>query len=284
MSSRFESDVETIAVLGLGVIGGSLVQALAHRAPSLRRVGWSPRSEERTAALESGALTKAPSEWEDAVVDADLVVLAVPLDPCLELLSNLGELTKPAATLTDVASLKGPVRRAAVRSGLTSHWVGSHPMAGSEGSGFAHARAELFEGARVWITDAGAEPLHVERVRMLWALAGGQPEKIQDEAHDRAMALVSHLPQLLANALGAELSRREVPVAALGPGGRDMTRLAASSHAMWMDLFRHAPDELTAGLRGVSATLERAAAALESGRVEQLVELMDESRAWKTES
>ena len=134
------------------------------------------------------------------------------------------------------------------------------------------------------MTDAGADALHVERIRTLWALVGAKPETIEDEAHDRAMALVSHLPQLVASALGAELSRRKVPAEDLGPGGRDMTRLAASSPLMWMDLFRHAPTELAAGLRGLSATLERAALALESGQLDELEELMKEGRVWRTES
>ncbi len=284
MTSRLEPETGTVAVLGLGVVGGSLVRALARRAPETRRVGWSPSLGERTAALESGALTDAPSAWEDAVAEADLVVLAMPMEACLRVLADLDGLTRPSATLTDVASLKVPVRRVAVESGVGRRWVGSHPMAGSEGSGFSHARAELFEGADVWITDAGADPEHVQRVQAIWSLVGGRPRRTRDDDHDRAMALVSHLPQVVASALGAELARRDVAVEALGPGGRDTTRLAASSPGMWMDLFRHAPAELAQGLRGVSTTLERAAAALEAGRADELEGLMRQSRAWRARS
>lgn len=277
-------EIDTVAVLGMGIIGGSLLRALSAREPELRRVGWSPALGERMEALESGVVTDAPSAWEDAVAEAELVVLAMPLEACLRVLEDLEGLTSPTTTLTDVVSLKAPVRRVAVRSGVARRWVGAHPMAGSEKSGFSGSRADLFEDATIWITHAGADPAHVDRVRALWELVGGRPRETDDEAHDRAMALVSHLPQLVASALGAELAARDVAEAEMGPGGRDTTRLAASAPGMWTDLFRHAPPELADGLRGVSTRLHRAADALEGGRVEELEELMRTSRAWRTEA
>lgn len=276
-----ETPVRRVAVLGLGLIGGSLARALAERARDLTVIGWSPSLGERGQALEEGVVQAAPTAWEEAVEEADVVVLAMPLEACLRVLPELAGLTGPDTTLTDVASLKAPLMHAARTAGLTDRWVGGHPMAGSEGSGFRHARATLFDGARVWLTMDGAGDRHVERVRALWRAAGADPRDIDADEHDRSMALVSQLPQLVANALAAELAARGVATETLGPGGRDMTRLASSPSGMWLDLFRYAPDGLPAALRGVAGTLETAAAALEARDLDRLEALMRETRAWK---
>ncbi len=279
-----QAPAHRVAVLGLGVIGGSLARVLAENAPGTTVIGWSPSIGEREQALEEGVVHAAPTAWEDAVEEADVVVLAMPLEACLRVLPEMAGLTGPATTLTDVASLKAPLMHAARTSGLTDRWVGAHPMAGSEGSGFRHARETLFDGARVWITTDGAGESHVERVRALWRAAGAEPRDIDADEHDRSMVLVSHLPQLVANALAAELARRGVETDAMGPGGRDMTRLAASPPGMWLDLFRHAPEGLPNALRGVAGTLEAAAGALESGDLARLEALMRETRTWKEEA
>lgn len=276
-----DAPARRVAVLGLGLIGGSLARALAERVPDLTIIGWSPSLGERGQALEEGVVQAAPTAWEEAVEEADLVVLAMPLEACLRVLPELAGLTGPDTTLTDVVSLKTPLMHVARTSDLTHRWVGAHPMAGSEGSGFGQARATLFDGARVWLTVDGAGERHVERVRALWRAAGAEPREIDAEEHDRSMALVSHLPQLVANALAAELAGRGVATDTLGPGARDMTRLAASPSGMWLDLFRHAPEGLPAALRGVAGILETTAAALESRDIERLEALMKDTRTWK---
>lgn len=276
-----EAPARRVAVLGLGLIGGSLARALARRAPDLTLIGWSPSLGERGQALEEGVVQAVPTAWEEAVEEADLVVLAMPIEACLRVLPELSGLTGPDTTLTDVASLKAPLMHVARTSELTHRWVGAHPMAGSEGSGFRHARANLFDGARVWLTTDGAGEAHVERVRALWRAAGAEPRDIDADEHDQSMALVSHLPQLVANALAAELAGRGVVTDTLGPGGKDMTRLAASPPDMWLDLFRHAPEGLPAALRGVARSLDATAAALESRDIAWLEALMRETRTWK---
>jgi len=274
-----------VAVLGLGVIGGSLVRALRAELPGTRIMGWSPALGERSAAVDAGLLDGAPAAWEDAVDEADLVVLATPLGACLQMLPELEGIMLGRATVMDVASLKAPVARVAEDAGLAHRWIGSHPMAGSEGTGFARSDGALFRGARVWLV-AGPHAViagRLKAVERLWRAVGAEPALIEADDHDRLMALVSHLPQLVSNALASVLLGRGVAPEALGPGGRDMTRLAGSNPTMWRDLLRHAPAEVVDGLRSVRDALDDVARAVEGGAVDHLEKLMQETRSWRGE-
>ena len=276
-----------IAVLGLGVMGGSIARAVSSLGLADSVAGWSPEATEREAALTAGAVSDAPPTWRDAIDGADLVVLAAPLQGCLALMAALPEGLQREATVTDVASLKLPVAEAARAAGLADRWIGSHPMAGSESSGFWASRADLFEGATVWTTVAdgadsdGLGPLLVER---LWSSLGGKPRSIGAAEHDRLMALASHLPQLASNALARALARADVDPSALGPGGRDMTRLSGSSPEMWTDLLRHADPAVVEGLRALAREADGLADLVESGAIEQIDRIMRETRAWRAGS
>ncbi|MDX1495621.1 MAG: prephenate dehydrogenase/arogenate dehydrogenase family protein, partial [Longimicrobiales bacterium] len=146
-----EGPLGRVAVLGLGLMGGSLARGVSMLGLARRVTGWSPRSTERDAALTAGAVTLAAADWSEAVSDADLVVLAVPLGPAVELVQEVRDAIPASATLTDVVSLKAPVEAAVRRSGLEDQWVGSHPMVGGEASGFWASRSDLYQGATVWV-------------------------------------------------------------------------------------------------------------------------------------
>lgn len=277
-----------VAILGLGLMGGSLARGLSSLGLAERVTGWSPRSTERDAALTAGAVGFAAADWRNAVSDADLVVLAIPLAAVVDLLPELAGATPTSTTLTDVASLKEPLVRAAVAADVASRWVGAHPMAGGETSGFWASRADLYEGARVWTVRAGAEEasgdvsdIHQRRVDRLWRGLGAEPTPIDAEEHDRLMGLVSHLPQLVSNVLASVLLEEGVDPRHLGPGGRDMTRLAAGNPLMWLDLLEHASEELVEALRSLGREATRAADLLEQQDLEGLELLMKRTRDWK---
>ncbi len=265
-------------------MGGSLARAVSGLEVAERVTGWSPESTERDAALTTGAVGFAAASWRQAVSDADLVVLAMPLQACVRLLREVGDAAPSHATLTDVASLKAPLERVARRTGLSGRWVGAHPMAGAETSGFWASRADLYEGATIWIAPGSEEPgaeARVRAVERMWSAVGGVPRRMEADAHDALMASASHLPQLVANALASALAGAGVDPVRLGPGGRDMTRLAGSAPEMWAELLRHAAPELISGLRSVGETTARIADALEKGDVDSVAELMRRTRAWR---
>jgi len=280
-----ERPLGRVAILGLGLMGGSLARAISDLELADRVTGWSPESTERDAALTAGALTFAAAEWPQAVSDADLIVVAAPLEATRTLLEQLGGEAPVGATLTDVAGLKRPVADVVRDAGLLNRWVGSHPMAGSHESGFWASRADLFAGARVWtVCDDLADEVHQARVRRLWVSLGAKPAPIGAEEHDRLMAHVSHVPQLVANALAAALADANVDPSELGPGAREMTRLAASSPEVWGDLLRHAPPEVSEALRSVAQTLERLAELVDQGDSAGLDRAMRDTRSWRGRS
>lgn len=270
-----------LAILGLGLMGGSLARAASSLSLSNRITGWSPKSTERDAALTTGAVHFAAAAWQDAVQDADIVVLAVPLNATCQILADLTDSMPARAVVTDVASLKQPVEDAAREAGLLHRWVGSHPMAGAESSGFWASRDALFEGATVWLTVDGADEAHVATIRRLWTGLGAHPQETGSGEHDRLMAWVSHLPQLTANLLADALDRGGIDEAQLGPGGLGMTRLAGSNPTVWRDLLQASGADLGPALRDLGRGAIRLAQALEDGDTEAATRLMHRTRSWR---
>jgi prephenate dehydrogenase len=250
-----------IAVLGCGLVGAS---AAAGWSAAGREV-WGSDRRDLGPLVERGWITRQVTA--DALADAAVVVLAVPVGGILAALRRLT--FRPGQLVTDVGSVKAPIVAAA--AGLPSgvDFVGGHPLAGSADSGFEASRADLFAGA-AWALVGTGEPL--ARVSALVAELGARPLVCDAAAHDRAVALTSHLPQLLATALGAELESRDEALVAelLGPAARDVLRLAASSYDVWRDILAHNSEEVE---RALAAVVARA-----SQPVESLAEEFEQAR------
>jgi prephenate dehydrogenase len=186
-----------------------------------------------------------------------------------------------SATLTDVASLKAPLARAAAAAGVAARWVGCHPMAGSEASGFSASKPGLYRSARVWTVAAKEAGPRVGRVHALWRSLGAEPVEIEAERHDRLMALASHLPQLASNALATVLMDAGLGPEQLGPGGRDTTRLAGSSADLWKDLLGYASPDLARGLRDLAAQADQMADLLDRHDIDAIADIMRATRKWR---
>jgi len=154
-------------------------------------------------------------------------------------------------------------------------------MCGGERSGFEASRADLYQGAWIWLVEDGAEPAHRARVAAMWTALGAAPHPLAATGHDALMARVSHLPQLTSNALAIFLDDAGLTPAELGPGGRDMTRLAGSSPVVWRDLLAHAPSALPEALRDLADRLGSLADLVEARDLEALEAWMAETRAWR---
>jgi prephenate dehydrogenase len=254
MSQTDESAFGRVLIVGVGLIGGSWACALRRAGFGGEIVGFeTPEAAIAAAPLVDRVESRLPSA--DDVRDGDLVVLAAPVGAIVELLRDEARSWPAGATVTDVGSTKRAVCDAAV--GLAADFVGGHPMAGSERSGAAAARAELFDGATYFLCARPGRPL--DRVSSIVGSLGARPVVVTAERHDLAVAFSSHLPQLVALALVDALDGEEVVG---GPGLADMTRLSASPWAVWRDILLSNRDHVDTALVRMERGLRRARAAL----------------------
>jgi len=229
----------SLAVLGLGAIGGSLAwQARVAGVP--RVIGFSPERSEGIQALKASAITDLADTAARAVRGADLVVLAVPPKPTLDLISALAPILESGALLTDVCSIKVPVLKEATAAGIADRFVGGHPLAGTHESGFGSARPDRLLGCVVYIcetaTPGGSRAADI--VAEFWEhTLGASAIRIGADHHDRQLAWTSHLPQAIAYALAESLAEHGQPGVSYGSGAKDTTRLAASNPEMWLDIL-----------------------------------------------
>ncbi len=271
----------TVAVVGLGLLGGSLARALKAAAPEIRIVASSLDGAALAAAEGEGVVDRGVGSAEAAAASGGIVVYAAPLEATLELMAAHRERWSPDAVITDVVSVKGPVLERMRELGEGSRYVGSHPMAGSEETGFGASRADLFRDALVHLVrgDAGGEV--AARIEGLWERAGARIEWVDADEHDRRMALASHLPQLASNALATVLGRAGLEVPELGPGGRDGTRLAASPPDLWRGLLAALASADAEALRALADELEALAEHLDEDRLDTVTEYMERTRRWR---
>jgi prephenate dehydrogenase len=264
-----------IAIVGVGLIGGSIGLAV-RRLPRTHVVGIDRRDVLRRA-RRRGAIHQGTTSLRLGLRQAELVVLALPVEGIAGILPRVARHAADGAIVTDVGSTKVAIRQAAVSAGLGRRYVGGHPMAGSERSGVENADGRLFQGAP-WIV-CPIRGVHARAVVMRFVRAlGARPMLLTAERHDTVVARVSHLPQLLSvalvNSVAPSIGARARALA--GPAFRQMSRLAASPAHLWRDILRtnHLPvrralDEFSRELvrlrsdlpTGASASFRRAARA-----------------------
>jgi len=230
-----------VAVLGTGLIGGSFALALRRSFPETRVVGWD-KAEVLPGALERGAVQEIEAELGAALRGAELVYVALPVGMALDLLPEIARTAEPSALVTDACSTKVAVCRVAEQHFTGSvRFLGGHPMAGKEVSGIAHADQELFRGAKyALIGEPSDSDPRVQAFARLIEVIGAQPVWLDADTHDWAVAIISHLPQMVALALARvvaeETDETGLPLALAGPGLRDMLRLAGASYELWRDI------------------------------------------------
>src|SRR5213596_935847 len=231
-------EVRRLAVVGTGLIGASV--ALAAKRAGLREVvGYDPDPQALDAAVERGAIDSGTKSLADAVAGTELAVVAAPVAQLAPQVRAVLAASPEGCTVTDVGSTKVGVCSAALGSG---RFVGGHPVCGSEARGAEHASADLFDGATWFLTPlAATEPDRHRLVHGFVSSLGARPVAVDPVAHDRLVALTSHLPHALANLLvnqaGANRIDGHDPVAAAGGSLRDMTRVAGANPRIWIDIF-----------------------------------------------
>jgi len=247
----------TVAIVGLGLVGGSLARALT--AAGYRVIGHD-RPRILRQAVAARAIAAAARSVALAVADADLVVLAASPRTNRRLLGQVAQAARAGATVTDVGSVKRGICADARRRGLRS-FVGGHPMAGREASGFAASKPDLFQGRRWILTpDAHTARSSLRAARALVRAVGARPVVMSPAEHDRAVAFLSHVPQVVAWALFGAAKKDRVAKTHLdvaGPAFRDMTRLWRSPKPLWREILFENRAEVDAALRSLVKQLRR---------------------------
>ena len=275
------SPFNSIAIVGVGLIGGSI--GLATRARKLARevVGIGRSAERLDQARRIGAIDRGTTNLAEGVARADLVVVCTPVATIADRVQDAAKAAPANAVLTDAGSTKGELVAKldsnvnAVASG--PRFVGSHPLAGDHRTGCEFARADLFENRTVIITPTSASgSFAVATVREFWRALGGRVVEMSPEAHDQALAITSHLPHLVASALSATTPKEHLPLTA--GGWQDTTRVAASDPELWRQIFvanRHAVVE---AIERFHLSLDALREALRTGDDQELLKLLQEAK------
>ena len=279
------------AILGVGLIGGSLGLRWRQRGAVGRVVGFSRTPERLRRALELGAVDEVAADLPSAVRGADVVVLGAPIRACIAMAPEVAAAADPACLITDVGSTKAAIT-AAMAVALRGHaaaaappvFVGGHPMAGSERAGVEAADPYLFEQA-VWVicAEPGGPEWATAKLRGLVEATGAHPVALDAERHDARVAAISHLPQLAAVALAetAGLAEGVDPgVLALAGGGfRDTTRIAQSPADFWLDVLDTNRERVVAGIDTLQALLTDLRRAVAAGERESVARHFADARA-----
>lgn len=255
--------MKSLAVVGVGLIGGSLVRAIRERAPEVRLTGIDPAWHEVSEVLRDSIDEVVDAGDRQAVQRAfagvDLIVLSAPVRV---ILAELPRALESGAVVTDCGSTKREIAQAAAAHPGRARFVPGHPMAGLPKGGAAHAKADLFVGRR-WILCPEASSDEARRcVESLVHQVGGLPVEMSPAVHDRAVALASHVPQLLGSVLRATAAEFGADAAA-GPGFASATRVAGGSAGIWGDIFSSNADQICWALKCVTHELEQVVRGLE---------------------
>ncbi len=271
-------EYDTVAIVGVGLLGGSIGLALRERRLAQKIVGIGRRQTSLDAARKVGAIDHGVTNLANGVIDAQLIIIATPVDTIAERVVQAAAACPAASLITDVGSTKEAIV-AAVDAGLAGRrsgprFVGSHPLAGDHRTGPEHARADLFEGRTVVVTPTDlTRTAAVTEVVGFWQALGANVRQMTPSQHDGALALTSHLPHLAAVAMAAATPSEFLHLTATG--WRDTTRIAGGDPNLWLAILSANRQHVVDGLDILGQTVGNLREALEQGDNESLLSILE---------
>jgi prephenate dehydrogenase len=273
-----------VAIVGVGLIGGSVGLALRHRNLAKKVVGAGSRPATLDAALQLGAITAIAADLKSAVAEADLVVVCAPVGHIIDQVRQIAPLCRPGTLITDAGSTKAEIvdqlEQAAASDRAWNRevrFVGSHPLAGNEKKGPQHARADLFAGRTVVLTPtASTRSEDCQTLADFWTSLGARVVQMPADEHDRALAATSHLPHLLSAAIAASTPEQYVTLTA--GGWQDTTRIAAGDPLLWRQIMLANRAHLLASLDRFTRLLADWRKVLDTGDAVELERLLREAK------
>lgn len=276
--------LENLVILAPGLLGGSVARAARARGLARRVTVWARRPESRLQLREQPWVSSVADTPEAAVRDASLVVLAAPVDKIIELARQIAPHLPEGALVTDVGSVKGELSRAC-HAALSprSRFVGAHPMAGSEKTGWENSTDTLFEKRVCFVTPLdGTDEAATAAVARFWHDLGALVTTVTPDQHDEITAHISHLPQAVATSLATFLGAKNPGWRNLsGNGLRDTTRIAASDATMWIEIFQQNRDEVLRALARFEDELHGFKTALSNRDWLEIRARLERGKAWR---
>jgi cyclohexadieny/prephenate dehydrogenase len=273
-----------LAILAPGLLGGSIALAARARGAADRIVLWARRPEARLALREQPWCDEVADTAEEAVRGAQMVVIAAPVDSIIPLVRLVSAQVDPGTVVTDVGSVKSEIARLGhqILQGK-AHFVGSHPMAGSEKTGWKHASAGLFERRTCFVTPLPqTDATALESVVQFWREIGGEPVTLTPETHDEIVAHISHLPQILATSLCGFLAQKNPGWRNYAGGGlRDTTRIASSDPGLWRTILEQNREEVLRALREFEDELHGFQIALANGDYPEVITRLERGKVYR---
>ena len=275
---------DQIAILAPGLLGASVARAARHYGAAKRITLWARRPETRLQLKDQPWCDQVADTPEEAVHGAQLIIICAPVDQIVPLTSQIAAHLSAGAIVTDVGSVKGEICRLGEKA-LASHghFVGSHPMAGSEKTGWEHGRADLFVRRAVFVTPLPAtNGKAAERVAAFWTALEADVATVEPDVHDEIVAHISHLPQVIASTLCASLAKKDVRWRNYSGGGlRDTTRIAGSDPKLWKTILEQNRDEVLRALRAYQAELHGIERALANRDWFEVQAIMERGKAYR---
>jgi prephenate dehydrogenase len=272
------AEYDTVAIVGVGLIGGSIGLALRERRLAQKVVGIGRRQQSLDAARKVGAIDNGVTNLASGVSQAQLIVVATPVDTIAERVIQASAACPAASLITDAGSTKEAIV-SAVDAGLATRrsgprFVGSHPLAGDHRTGPEHSRSDLFDGRTVVITPSEhTRPAAVTEVSGFWESLGANVRSMTPREHDRALAMTSHLPHVAAVALAAATPSELLPLTA--SGWRDTTRVAGGDPALWQAILTANRQHVLDALDMMRQTFASLRESLEQGDNESLIAILE---------
>jgi cyclohexadieny/prephenate dehydrogenase len=273
-----------LTILAPGLLGASVARAARRHGAAQRIVVWARRPASRLALSQQPWCDGVADTPEDAVRQASIVVIAAPVDKIVPLIQQIAPALPPGSLVTDVGSVKGEISRlGAAAVAPHAHFVGAHPMAGSEKTGWEHGTAELFQKRTCFITPlAETAPHATAAIAAFWSQLGAQVVAVAPDEHDRIVAHISHLPQVIASNLCAALARENPTWRNFAGGGlRDTTRIAASDAQLWRSILEQNRDEVLGALGKFQAELAAFQTALAHRDYATVVAQLERGKAYR---
>lgn len=276
----------TIGFIGLGLIGGSIAKSIRLHAPHIRVIAYNRSADARIQAQNEHVADEVTDCIDDRFSSCDYIFLCTPVEHNITYLNTLKSIISPSCMITDVGSVKGNIHQAVQNIGLERNFIGGHPMAGSEKTGYENASPMILENAYYILTPTPLTPKEsIAEFTSLLATIGAIPVQMEAMEHDYAVAAISHLPHLIAAKLVTLVKSKDSPnqtMKMLAAGGfKDITRIASSSPEMWTEICSTNTKNITTLLDNYIDELSQIRDALENKQFNQIFDLFTESRTYR---